>query len=108
LDAPLLNRATQSQLEPGSTIKPVVGLAAITQGLNVPGVGAMTIKTGIHCTGYLVLSGRKMPNGRCWVASKWFDVLGGAVANHPVPPEAPHRGVYGNPDGYLCYADALE
>ena len=108
LDAPLLDRATQSQLEPGSTIKPVVGVSAITQGLSVPGWGVMTIKTGIHCTGFLVLNGRKMPNGRCWVASKFFDVLHGQVANHPVPSYAPHHGVYGNPDGYLCFADALE
>ena len=39
-EAPLMNRATQSQLEPGSTIKPVVGLSAISEhlpeGLTVP------------------------------------------------------------------------
>ena len=108
LDAPLLNRATQSQLEPGSTIKPVVGISAITQGLNVPHWGVMTIKTGIECTGFLVLNGHKMPNGRCWVASKFFKTLGGQVAHHPIPWDDPHRGVYGNPDGFLCFADALQ
>ncbi len=108
LDAPLLNRATQSQLEPGSTIKPVVGLSAITQGLKVPDVGVMTIQTGIHCTGFLVLNGRKLPNGRCWTASKWYATLGEKAMEHRIPFESPHRGVYGNPDGYLCFADALE
>src|SRR5439155_13862171 len=38
-DAPLLNRATQSQMVPGSTIKPVVGISAITAKLNVPNFG---------------------------------------------------------------------
>src|SRR5204863_370764 len=45
-NAPLMNRATQSQLEPGSTIKPAVGLGAITRGL-------ITEKTGIECNGFL-------------------------------------------------------
>ncbi|HYO11352.1 MAG TPA: penicillin-binding transpeptidase domain-containing protein [Tepidisphaeraceae bacterium] len=108
LAAPLLNRATQSQLEPGSTIKPLVGLAAITDKLNVSDVGVMTVQKGIHCTGYLLIGGRKMPNGRCWVASKFGVVLEGKVANHPVPWDHPHRGVYGNADGHLCFADALE
>jgi penicillin-binding protein 2 len=99
VEAPLLNRATMSQLEPGSTIKPAVGLGAITQGLITP-------TTGIECTGFLVLNGHKYPNGRCWVATRWFTKLNGAVAHHPIP--VPHKGRYGNPDGYLCYADALE
>src|SRR6185369_7171500 len=94
--------------EPGSTVKPVVGLAAITQGVTVPGVGVMTTEKGIECTGYLVINGHKMPNGRCWVTTKFSKILNGAVAHHPIPSDAPHRGRYGNPDGSLCYADALE
>jgi penicillin-binding protein 2 len=99
LDAPLLNRATMTQLEPGSTIKPAVGLGAITTGQIAP-------TTGIECTGFMVSKGHKQPNGRCWVATRWFQKLNGAVAHHPIP--EPHRGRYGNPDGFLCYADALE
>ncbi len=99
-DAPLMNRATQSQLEPGSTIKPVVGLGAITQGLLTP-------TSGIECTGYLVLNGHKYPNGRCWVASRYAKALGPAgVTHHPVP--IPHKGSNGNPDGFLCFTEALE
>ena len=104
-NAPLLNRATQSMMVPGSTIKPVVGISAITQGLNVPGYGTMTTKLGIECTGYLVINKHKMPNGRCWVASK-FEGKIASVAHHPIP--SPHHGSFGNPDGFLCFADALE
>src|SRR5438552_7493748 len=32
INRPLLHRATQAMLEPGSTVKPIVGLGAITQG----------------------------------------------------------------------------
>ncbi|MEO6437091.1 MAG: penicillin-binding transpeptidase domain-containing protein [Tepidisphaeraceae bacterium] len=107
--APLMNRATQAQLVPGSTIKPVVGISAITAGLNVPGHGVMTPTTGIECTGYLVIAGRKIKSGgRCWVASKFHDELHGAVAHHPVPWEHPHKGRFGNADGFLTFADSLE
>ena len=40
--------------------------------------------------------------GRCWVASNFFEILGGAVAHHPIPWEAPH------PTGHLTFADAIE
>jgi penicillin-binding protein 2 len=104
IDDPLRNRATESQLEPGSTVKPLVGLSAITQGV-------MKVNEGIECTGYLVLPVNGKPRtftrmGRCWVASTYFQVLQGQVAHHPVP--FPHRGHDGNPDGFLTYSDALE
>lgn len=96
INRPLMNRATQAQLEPGSTVKPVVGLCAITQGL----FGA---NDKIECTGYLILNGKKLHDtGRCWVASKFEQQLGGRVAHHPIPWDAPH------PDGFLTFADALE
>jgi penicillin-binding protein 2 len=41
------------------------------------------------------------------VATRYLAKLGvEGVAHHKVP--IPHKGRYGNPDGYLCYADALE
>ncbi len=95
---PLFNRATQDTLEPGSTIKPVVGIGAITQ-------GTVKVDEGIECTGYLVLGKQKFRFGRCWVASKFERVLkanGLSVAHHPVPSYAPH------PTGFLTFADALE
>ena len=106
-EAPMMNRATQSQLEPGSTIKPLVGLAAIGERLDVPGVGTITPQTGIECTGYLVLNGRKLQHGRCWTATKFAKLHGdAAVAHHPFPVK--HKGSFNNPDGFLVFADALE
>ena len=108
VDAPLMNRATQSQLEPGSTIKPVVGLSAISDpNLMIPGIGHPTARTGIQCTGYLILNGRRLANGRCWTATKYAKSLGdAAVSHHPWP--HPHKGSFGNPDGFLVFGDALE
>ncbi len=94
LNKPLLNRALQQGLEPGSTIKPVVGLGAITAGL-VPH------DHEIYCTGHFYYKGNKMSVGRCWVASMWEHVLGPeGVKGHQVP--VPH------PTGRLSFADALE
>lgn len=103
----LRDRATESQLEPGSTVKPLIGLGAITQ-------GAVKVNEGIECTGYL-----RLPNGhggfttysrsgRCWVASSpsIVQALNGHVEHHPVP--YPHQGHDGNLDGWLTYSDALE
>jgi penicillin-binding protein 2 len=95
IDQPLLNRATQQAVEPGSTVKPVVGLGAITSNM-------VRWDEGIECTGYLMINGRKMRTGRCWVASKFGHVLGEGVAHHPVPYFAPH------PTGFLTFADGLE
>jgi len=100
LNSPLMNRATHSQLEPGSTVKPLVGLGAITQGL-------WTVDKGIECTGYLVIRGRRQPNGRCWMAGLLSDpAAGGRIEHHCWP--VPHHGVNGNPDGWLNFADAIE
>jgi penicillin-binding protein 2 len=107
-NAPLRNRATESQLEPGSTVKPLVGLAGITSGV----VG---VHEGIECKGFLELPDRRSGKmirfghtGRCWVASTYADILKGDVAHHQVPYSAPHRGQFGNHDGFLIYADGLE
>lgn len=96
INSPLLNRATLSQLQPGSTIKPAVGLAAITSGV-------INTEHGIECTGYLVIDGVKRRVGRCWVASKFEnDPRVPSVAHHPIPPSFPH------PTGWLNFGDALE
>ena len=92
---PLLNRATQAMLEPGSTVKPVVGLSAIT-------AGVFGVNDTVECTGYLVIDGRQRKEGRCWVASKFGKILGAGVAHHPIPSSAPH------PTGFLTFADGLE
>lgn len=101
LNKPLLNRATQSSLEPGSTIKPVVGLGGITQGV-------LAVNEGIECTGYPTFGGRKMNVLRCWTASKFEQVAPELVAHHQLPSNAPHQGRDGNAAGHLTFSDALE
>jgi penicillin-binding protein 2 len=121
LDEPLRNRATSDAMNPGSTAKPLIGIGAITQGV----LGA---HEGIECTGYLRLpvntpdgkpTGRMLTyrSGRCWVASEytlaelyndtkdWPHPVT-SYAHHPIP--VPHKGRFGNPDGFLCFSDAIE
>ena len=103
IERPLFNRATQAQLEPGSTIKPIVGFGAIADALIEP-------THGIECTGYLVINGRRIHDaGRCWTASKFAAEFGDEyVAHHKVPSHSPHKGHSGNPDGFLAFDDAIE
>ena len=62
LRQPYLNRATQMALEPGSTVKPMVGIGAITAGVD-------SLSDTVTCDGYLTLRGHKYLNiGRCWIA----------------------------------------
>ncbi len=108
INAPTRNRATESQYEPGSTVKPLVGLAGIT-------AGVVKVTEGIECKGFLELPDRRSGKpikyghmGRCWVASTYAEILKGDVAHHQVPWKAPHHGQFGNLDGFLTYADGLE
>jgi penicillin-binding protein 2 len=94
VDRPLINRATQAALEPGSTVKPLVGLAAMTAGVLRP-------EETIECEGFLRIDGRLRKEGRCWVASKFGHLLANP-AHHPVPSSAPH------PTGFLTFSDACE
>jgi len=103
VDQPLLNRATQWAIEPGSTVKPIVGLGAIADGLCKP-------HEGIECTGYMMLRGRPLrTRHRCWVASNFAAAYGDeAIKHHRIPSGDPHKGHDGNPDGFLTFSDALE
>ena len=112
-DAPLINRATQALREPGSTIKPVVGLIGVTENVR-------RADEGFECTGYMAVgdgpSRRFFKSGRCWVNTMFHKDLCEiarrgevcnrfpcpAVANHPVPSAAP---LGARP---LTFADALE
>jgi penicillin-binding protein 2 len=87
LARPLMNRATQFALEPGSTVKPLVGLAALSEGLITP-------QSTIECTGYLVLDGVRYRWGRCWTMSMFERTHQSGTAPHPT--------------GHLTYADAIE
>jgi penicillin-binding protein 2 len=96
LNQPLMNRATQAMLETGSTIKPVVGIGAITQGV-------MGITETIECTGFLTVKGRRIPGGaRCWTLSKFADRGEFLTSHHRIPTEDPH------PTGFLTFSDALQ
>jgi penicillin-binding protein 2 len=93
---PLFNRATQMAVEPGSTVKPIVALGAITQ-------GAARLDEGIECTGYLKIDGQfNRTSYRCWTASKWAIEAPDRVAHHQMPTGAEH------PTGFLNVTDALQ
>ncbi|HEX4125046.1 MAG TPA: penicillin-binding transpeptidase domain-containing protein [Tepidisphaeraceae bacterium] len=82
VNQPLLNQATMAEREPGSTMKPLVGLAGIADGV-------VTVDQGIVCNGYLVIDGHEYTKSyRCWTMSEYGD---------------PGHGI--NP---LTYADALQ
>jgi penicillin-binding protein 2 len=90
LNHPLFNRATMAMLETGSTIKPVVGIGAITQGV-------MGLTDTIKCDGFLWIDGKKMPTGRCWTMSEF------KRPGHVIPPNDP-----GPADGKLTFPDAIQ
>ena len=93
---PLLNRATQVAVEPGSTVKPIVGIGAICDGIISPA-------QGIECTGYMIVNGRPVHHGgRCWTASGFSHLGESMVRHHLIPTQDPH------PTGYLTFADALQ
>jgi penicillin-binding protein 2 len=96
VNRPLLNRATQFALEPGSTVKPMVGIGAITQGI-FPADGT------IECKGHLWLDGKEYKVGRCWVATMFESQLGPlGIMHHQIPLDGRH------PTGFLTFADGLE
>lgn len=95
LNFPLLNRATQVAREPGSTVKPVVGLAGIAEGV-------IGVHDGIECTGFMEVNGKRIPHGKCWT-QKMFD-----VGHHQIPSSEPHVGTHGNPDGFLTFEEAVQ
>jgi len=96
IDVPLLNRATQMALPPGSTAKPVVGIGAVSGGF-------FGINDTIECTGFLVIKGEPLESGRCWTASQFMGQLGReGVAHHKVPWRDPH------PTGFLTLSDAIQ
>ncbi len=104
LNAPLTNRATSDTCEPGSTVKPLIGLGAISQ-------GALGPTETINCAGVLYLPEMdakgaihqvRVPGAaRCWILSE-YPHLGEYLRDHggKNPPEAQH--------GQLTFAEALE
>ena len=95
---PLWNRATLSTYEPGSTVKPLVGIAAIA-------AARARVDERIECTGYLLLRGKRWSNGRCWTASSFESMV---YPHHSIPSEDPHRGPTPELDGHLDLSDAIQ
>jgi penicillin-binding protein 2 len=97
LNTPLLNRATQVAAEPGSTVKPLMGLGAMADGLITP-------QSTIECNGYLVLDGHQYDVGKCWTVREFAKYIGTPEdpRHHKIPTEDPH------PTGFLTVTDAIE
>lgn len=89
INQPLVNRATQSAVEPGSTVKPLMALGALSDGVITP-------QSTIECNGYLVLDGHQYQIGRCWTMSEFH------TTHHQVPESDPL------PPGGLTVVDAIE
>ena len=104
LRVPLLNRATSAVREPGSTVKPIVGIAAAATGVRRP-------DDRFECIGYMVVNGKPLKSrGRCWVTSMFHkDICGPNCQVFPCPNVAHHpTGNAPHPTGYLTLADAVE
>ncbi len=106
LNRPAVNRATQFAAVPGSTVKPIIGLGAITDGLIEP-------NDVIHCDGYLhVHIGGVLESftntARCWTA-KMFAT---SVQQHQMPGSDPHPtpglNAFDPLPGDMTFADALQ
>jgi penicillin-binding protein 2 len=96
VNQPLLNQATMAEREPGSTMKPMVGLAGIA-------AGVVSVDEGIECTGYLIINGHRYTDQfRCWTASEYKKYGDDAIRHHQMPSSDPH------PTGFLNYSDALQ
>jgi penicillin-binding protein 2 len=86
---PLLNRATLVAREPGSTVKLIVGLGAMTDRLIGP-------DSRIECDGYLHVNGKPLRDtARCWTMSQ-FD-----YGRHS-------QGASPHPTGLLNFPEAIE
>jgi penicillin-binding protein 2 len=103
----LVNRATGFAAEPGSTVKPLVGLGAVGDGLVEP-------HGTIECTGYLIVdmpSGRirYSHTGRCWTA-KMYGHFPWAQGHQTTPDPHPTAGLnpFEPPARFLTLADAVQ
>ncbi len=109
LNRPTLNRATLFATVPGSTVKPIVGLGAISDGL-------LSYDEPIECDGHLhvVVDGKLRTYttvGRCWTM-KMFGNLAflqrhqGGSDPHPTPALHPHARLPA--PGMMTFADAVQ
>lgn len=99
VNRPLMNRATSYSAVPGSTVKPIVGLAGITEGL-------LSAHDTIECDGYLHINGQAYTSGfRCWTMFM-FNLGHHQTSSDPHP--TPGLNPIDPPVGHLTLADALQ
>ncbi len=96
LNEPLLDRATEMDVVPGSTVKPIVGSGAITEGI-------MTSQDKIQCRGELFIDGKPQSYGHCWTWASCHAI--GRPASHG-PAGAGDLDI--GPDDMLTISDGLK
>ncbi|MGN6503986.1 MAG: peptidoglycan D,D-transpeptidase FtsI family protein [Tepidisphaeraceae bacterium] len=80
INRPLMNRATMMAVEPGSTVKPIVGIGAITSGVIKP------IDT-IRCDGFLTIGNHTYTTwGKCWT-QEMYHMSHMQLSNPPPSPD---------------------
>ena len=104
VNRPLTNRATDFAAEPGSTVKPIIGLGAITDGVLSP-------HETILCDGYFHWNNTTYTHSfRCWTASmfgRYASVQRHQTGGDPHPTAGLNPGF--TPDaGEMTFADALQ
>ena len=99
---PLIDRATNFTAVPGSTVKPVIGLGAITDGLLGP-------HDTIACDGFFHWHGITHRDAfRCWTMSNFSSSPQGHQAGYDPHPTVGLNPGFDPPPGELTFADAIQ
>ena len=102
LGRPLINRATDFSAVPGSTVKPIIGLGAITDGVLGP-------HETIRCDGHFYWDGKRYDDSfRCWTLNNFANYVQGHQAGSDPHPTAGLNPGFEPPPGELTFADAIQ
>jgi penicillin-binding protein 2 len=96
LNRPLLDRATELAVVPGSTVKPIIGCGSITDGV-------MKATDKIQCRGVLVINGKPQNYGHCWIYAS-CTAAGVPISHGPSGAGDEHIG----PDDMLTVSDGIK
>jgi penicillin-binding protein 2 len=80
INDPLLDRALRSAWEPGSAVKPLMAMGALSD-------GTITPETTYKCDGYFYIDGHQMTTGRCWTMSEFGMKHTEVPSSDPMPTE---------------------
>jgi len=95
LNRPMIDRATETAMVPGSTVKPIVGSGSITD-------GTMRPTDRIQCKGVLYINGQPQAHGHCWI----YNVCN--ENNLPISHGSPGAGdPFIGPDNMLTVTDGI-